>query len=122
MAEEAAEGDGRGEVVVDAHPTLKKVGMGLAIGGLSQMAAGVGIGFLVGYTNRTEEGYLGYPGYIVGGSIMGIGGLIAIVGVPLWIKGDWDITVPSDDPRAKEAAFSLRAVAGPGSFAFTGTF
>jgi hypothetical protein len=59
------------------------VGMGLTIAGLATVGAGTGLFFGL----RDPDGAIGFGGIIGGGVLWGIGGLLALAGIPTWIAG-----------------------------------
>lgn len=70
-----------GELVIDpdlAHARyLRDVGAGLTIGGLATTGLGTGLMFGLG----------GWGGVIGGGTFEGLGGVLGLVGIPIWIVG-----------------------------------
>lgn len=65
--------------LADAH-YLRDVGAGLTLGGIA--TAGLGAGLMFGIT-----GFENWGGIIAGGLFEGIGGLLALIGMPTWIAG-----------------------------------
>lgn len=68
-------------MAVDADLTdalyLRDVGMGLTLAGLATTGLGTGLMFGLG----------GWPGVIGGGTFEGLGGVLSLVGIPMWIVG-----------------------------------
>jgi hypothetical protein len=65
--------------LADASYT-RDVGAGLTLGGMGVTALGVGLMFGIG-------GFENWSGLIAGGLFEGIGGLLALIGIPTWIVG-----------------------------------
>lgn len=73
----AAQADAR---ALDDARYLRDVGAGLTLGGVA--VTGLGAGLMFGIT-----GFENYGGAIAGGVFEGLGGLAALIGIPMWIVG-----------------------------------
>jgi hypothetical protein len=92
---QAAATDPEAEVVSSAHG-LRDAGAGLTIAGLA--STGLGVGLMFGIT-----GFENYGGIIAGGVFEGLGGALALAGIPTWIAGGVrsDVLGTSVDARAE---------------------
>ncbi|MCA9617846.1 MAG: hypothetical protein KC731_02425 [Myxococcales bacterium] len=103
--------------VVDADPGKRDEGMGLVIAGASTVGLGAVVGGVVAISDLGPTG-----GLVIGGLVAGTGAIIGIVGAPIWASGARDITVPWDDPRAREARPSASLSVSPSGLELSGSF
>ncbi len=82
------------QALADAH-TLRNSGMALTISGLTTTTGGVGMMF----------SGIGFADVVGGGTLEGVGGLLSLIGIPMWIAGAVRVDVLSQpvDERASAA-------------------